>query len=137
VNVQEVRQLDGYLKKLFGTQNIRVVPKGSDTAEVYVGEDDLGELTVDDEEGERSYNFRMVIQVCNDPSIQPVPTLNAYLRSKFENDNIRVVPRPKKTDSLEVYMGEEFIAVLFLEIEKGRRSYILELPILDVDLVAE
>jgi hypothetical protein len=137
VNVQEVRQLDGYLKKLFGTQNIRVVPKGSDTAEVYVGEDDLGELTVDDEEGERSYNFRMVIQVGNDPSIQPVPTLNAYLRSKFENDNIRVVPRPKKTDSLEVYMGEEFIAVLFLEIEKGRRSYILELPILDVDLVAE
>jgi hypothetical protein len=137
VNVQEVRQLDGYLKKLFGTQNIRVVPKGSDTAEVYVGEDDLGELTVDDEEGERSYNFRMVIQVGNDPSIQPVPTLNAYLRSKFENDNIRVVLRPKKTDSLEVYMGEEFIAVLFLEIEKGRRSYILELPILDVDLVAE
>jgi hypothetical protein len=135
VNVQEVRQLDGYLKKLFGTQNIRVVPKGSDTAEVFVGEDDLGELTVDDEEGERSYNFRMVIQVGNDPSIQPVPTLNAYLRSKFENDNIRVVPRPKKTDSLEVYMGEEFIAVLFLEIEKGRRSYILELPILDVDLV--
>ncbi len=135
MNVQEVRQLDGYLKKLFGTQNIRVVPKGSDTAEVYVGDDDLGELTVDDEEGERSYNFRMVIQVGNDPSIQPVPTLNAYLRSKFENDNIRVVPRPKKTDSLEVYMGEEFIAVLFLEIEKGRRSYILELPILDVDLV--
>jgi hypothetical protein len=135
VNVQEVRQLDGYLKKLFGTQNIRVVPKGADTAEVFVGEDDLGELTVDDEEGERSYNFRMVIQVGNDPSIQPVPTLNAYLRGKFENDNIRVVPRPKKTDSLEVYIGEEFIAVLFLEIEKGRRSYILELPILDVDLV--
>ena len=135
MNVQEVRQLDGYLKKLFGTQNIRVVPKGSDTAEVYVGEDDLGELTVDDEEGERSYNFRMVIQVGNDPSIQPVPTLNAYLRRKFDNENIRVVTRPKKTDSWEVYIGEEFIAVLFLEIEKGRRSYILELPILDVDLV--
>jgi len=135
VNVQEVRQLDGYLKKLFGNANIRVVPKGSDTAEVFVGEDDLGELTVDDEEGERSYNFRMVIQVGNDPSIQPVPTLTAYLRNKFDNENIRVVTRPKKTDSLEVYMGDEFIAVLFLEIEKGRRSYILELPILDVDLV--
>jgi hypothetical protein len=112
-----------------------VVPKASDTAEVFVGADDLGELTVDDEEGERSYNFRMVIQVGNDPSIQPVPTLNAYLRDKFDNEKIRVVPRPKKTDSLEVYIGEEFIAVLFLEIEKGRRSYILELPILDVDLV--
>ena len=109
--------------------------KRRDNAEVFVGPDDLGELTVDDEDGERSYNFRMVIQVGNDPSIQPVPTLNAYLRSKFDNENIRVVPRPKKTDSLEVYIGDEFIAVLFLEIEKGRRSYILELPILDVDLV--
>lgn len=135
MDVQEVRKIDGYLKKLFGNAHIRVVPKSSETAEIFVGEDDLGELTVDDEEGERSYNFRMVIQVGNDPSIQPVPTLNAYLRNKFDNENIRVVPRPKKTDSLEVYIGEEFIAVLFLEIEKGRRSYILELPILDVDLV--
>ena len=80
MDVQEVRKLDGYLKKLFGNTQIRVVPKGSDTAEIFVAEDDLGELTVDDEDGERSYNFRMVIQVGNDPSIQPVPTLNAYLR---------------------------------------------------------
>lgn len=135
MDVKEVRQLDAYLKKLFGNANIRVVPKTYDSAEIFVGEDDLGELTVDDEDGERSFNFRMVIQVGSDPSIQPVPTLNAYLRRKFDNDNIRVVVRPKKTDSLEVYIGEEFIGVLFLEIEKGKRSYILELPILDVDLV--
>ena len=83
MDVQEVRKLDGYLKKLFGNAHIRVVPKGSDTAEIFVGEDDLGELTVDDEDGERSYNFRMVIQVGNDPSIQPVPTLNAYLRQQI------------------------------------------------------
>jgi hypothetical protein len=135
VDVQEVRKLDAYLKKLFGNANIRVVPKAGETAEVFVGEDDLGELIVDDEDGDRSYNFRMVIQVGSDPSIQPVPTLNAYLRRKFENDNIRVVPRPKKTDSLEAYLGEEFIGVLFLENEKGRKSYIFEVPILDIDLV--
>jgi len=135
VDVQEVRKLDGYLKKLFGNAQIRVVPKSSDVAEIFAGDDDLGELTVDDEDGERSYNFRMVIQVGNDPSIQPVPTLNAYLRRKFDNEQIRVVPRPKKTDSLEVYIAEEFIGVLFVENEKGRRSYIFELPILDVDLV--
>ena len=135
MDVKEVKQLDAYLKKLFGNNKIRLVPKTYDSGEVFVGEDDLGELTVDDEEGERSYNFRMVIQVSNDPTMQPVPTLNAYLRRKFDNESIRVVVRPKKTDSLEVYIGEEFIGVLFLEIEKGRRSYILELPILDVDLV--
>ena len=135
MDVHEVRKLDAYLKKLFGNAQIRVVPKTFDSAEIFVGADDLGELTVDDEEGDRSFNFRMVIQVGNDPSIQPVPTLNAYLRRKFDNENIRVVTRPKKTDSLEVYIGEEFIGVVFLEIEKGKRSYILELPILDVDLV--
>jgi hypothetical protein len=135
VDVQEIKQLDSYLKKLFGNSQIRVVPKAEDSAEIFVGADDVGELTVDDEEGERSYNFRMVIQLGQDPSIQPVPALNAYLRRKFDNENIRVVPRPKKTDSLEVYMGEEFIGVLFVENEQGRRSYIFELPILDVDLV--
>jgi len=135
VDVLEVQKLDAYLRKLFNNASIRVVPKQGDTAEVFVGEDDLGELIVDDEDGDRSYNFRMVIQVSNDPSIQPVPTLNTYLRGKFDNENIRVVTRPKKTDSLEAYIGEEFLGVLFVENEKGRRSYIFEMPILDVDLV--
>jgi hypothetical protein len=137
VEVKEVRQLDAYLKKLFANAQIRVVPRGSGSAEVFIGEDDLGELTVDDEEGERSYNFRMVIQLGSDPSIQPVPALTNYLRRRFGNDTLRVVTRPKKMDSLEAYLGDEFIGVLFVEIEKGRRSYILELPILDVDLAEQ
>jgi hypothetical protein len=134
VDVLELKKLDGYLRKLFGNPSIRVVPKKGDTAEVFAGDDDLGELIVDDEDGDRSYNFRMVIQVGNDPSIQPVPTLTTYLRGKFDNDKIRVVTRPKKTDSLEAYIDEEFLGVLFVENEKGRRTYIFELPILDVDL---
>ena len=113
---------------------MRVVPKKADLAEVYAGEDVLGELTVDDEDGDRSFNFRMVIQLGQDPSIQPVPALTNYLRARFDNDKVRVVTRPKKTDSLEAYIGEEFLGVLFVENEKGRRSYIFELPILDVDL---
>lgn len=134
MDVQEVSKLDAYLKKTFGNQTIRVVPKSDDMAEVFAGEDDLGELTSDEDEGEKSYNFRMVIQVSNDPAMQPVPTLNAYLRKKFDNDKIRVVTRPKKMDSLEVYIGEDFLGVLFLEAERGRKSYIFELPILDFDL---
>ncbi len=134
MDVQEVSKLDAYLKKIFGNPTIRVVPKSNDMAEVFAGEDDLGELTSDEDEGEKSYNFRMVIQVSNDPAMQPIPTLNAFLRKKFDNDKIRVVTRPKKMDSLEVYIGEDFLGVLFLEAERGRKSYILELPILDFDL---
>lgn len=134
MDVQEVRKLDAYLRRLFDNPNIRVVPKQGDTAEVFIGGDDVGELIVDDEDGDRSYNFRMVIQVSSDPSLQPIPTLTNYLRGKFGSDKIRVVTRPKKTDSVEAYIGEEFLGVLFVETERGRKSYIFELPILDVDL---
>jgi hypothetical protein len=63
VDVQEVRKLDVYLKKLFGNARIRVVPrpKKEDSAEVYVGEEFIGVLFVDDEDDERSYNFQMAI----------------------------------------------------------------------------
>ena len=134
MNVEEVRKLDAYLKRLFGNAHIRVVPKKGEAAEVFIGDDDLGELTVDDEDGDRSYNFRMEILVGQDAISQPLPTLNAYLRTKFDNENIRVVARPKKTDSVEAYIGDEFIGVLFAENESGKRSFIFELPILDVDL---
>ena len=63
MDVQEVRKLDAYLKKLFGNARIRVVPrpKKEDSAEVYVGEEFIGVLFVDDEDNERSYNFQMAI----------------------------------------------------------------------------
>jgi hypothetical protein len=40
VDVQEVRKLDAYLKRLFGNPKIRVVPrpKKDDSAEVYIGD---------------------------------------------------------------------------------------------------
>ena len=63
MDVQEVRKLDAYLKKLFGNAHIRVVPrpKKEDSAEVYVGEEFIGVLFVDDEDGDLSYNFQMAI----------------------------------------------------------------------------
>ena len=63
MDVQEVRKLDAYLKKLFGNARIRVVPrpKKEDSAEVYIGEEFIGVLFVDDEDEDRSYNFQMAI----------------------------------------------------------------------------
>ena len=63
MDVQEVRKLDAYLKRVFGNPKIRVVPrpKKDDSAEVYIGEEFIGVLFVDDEDDERSYNFSMAI----------------------------------------------------------------------------
>jgi uncharacterized protein DUF3126 len=63
VDVQEVRKLDNYLKRLFNNPRIRVVPrpKKDDSAEVYIGEEFIGVLFVDDDDDDRSYNFQMAI----------------------------------------------------------------------------
>jgi hypothetical protein len=63
VDVQEIRKLEAYIKRLFGNPKLRVVPrpKKDDSAEVYLGEEFIGVLFVDDEDDERSYNFQMAI----------------------------------------------------------------------------
>ena len=63
VDVQEIRKIETYLRRLFGNAQIRVVPrpKKDDSAEVYVGEEFVGVLFVDDEDEDRSYNFQMAI----------------------------------------------------------------------------
>jgi Protein of unknown function (DUF3126) len=133
VDVQEVRKLDAYLKKLFGNARIRVVPMKADAADIFVGEERIGALSVDDEDDERSYNFEMKITLGEAVDIKNLKTLEAYLKRKFDNENIRVVARPRKTDSAEVCVGQEYIGVLFFD-EKDKRSCFFELPILELDL---
>jgi Protein of unknown function (DUF3126) len=66
--------------------------------------------------------------------VQEVKKLDAYLKKLFNNSQIRVVPRPKKDDSAEVYVGEEFIGVLFVDDEDDDRSYNFQMAILGTDL---
>jgi Protein of unknown function (DUF3126) len=63
MDVQEIRKVETYLKRLFGNARMRVVPrpKKEDSAEVYIGDEFIGVLFVDDEDEERSYNFQMAI----------------------------------------------------------------------------
>jgi len=60
--------------------------------------------------------------------------LEGHLRGTFANARITLVPRPKQKDSAEVYIGEEFIGVLFLDDEEGDRSFNFQMAILDTDL---
>ena len=66
--------------------------------------------------------------------VQEVKKLDAYLKRLFSNPRIRVVPRPKKDDSAEVYIGEEFIGVLFVDDEDDDKSYNFQMAILETDL---
>lgn len=60
--------------------------------------------------------------------------LQRYLRKTFGTQNLTVRGRPKKTDSAEVFIGDDFIAVIFREDEDGEVSYQFQMAILELDL---
>jgi hypothetical protein len=66
--------------------------------------------------------------------VTEIRKIESYLRRLFENQKIRVVPRPKKADSAEIYIGEEFIGVLFVDDEDDDKSYNFQMAILETDL---
>jgi hypothetical protein len=136
VDVKEVKKLDAYLKRLFGNARIHVVPTKAESADVFVGEERVGTLVLDEDEedDERSYNFEVKITLGDASTTGPdIKQLDAYLKRKFDSERIRVVPRLRKKDSAEVYVGDEYIGVLFFD-EKDARSSYFELPILALDL---
>lgn len=65
---------------------------------------------------------------------QEISKLTAFLRRKFELPSLSVRKRPQKDDSAEVYLGDEFIAVIYRDDEEGELSYNFHMAILDFDL---
>ena len=60
--------------------------------------------------------------------------LQKFLQQKFGNRAFDVRPRAKQNDSVEVYLGDEFLGLIYVDDEDGDRSYNFTMAILDVDL---
>ena len=60
--------------------------------------------------------------------------LERYLKKVFRLPELQVRQRPRKEDSAEVYIGEEFIGVLFRDDDEGEIAYQFQMAILDYDL---
>jgi len=60
--------------------------------------------------------------------------LQTYLQEKFNNRAIDVRPRQKQNDSVEVYVGEEFLGLIYIDDEDGDKSYNFQMAILEEDL---
>jgi hypothetical protein len=66
--------------------------------------------------------------------IEELKKIERYLRRLFSNESIVVKARPRKDDSGEVYIGEEFIGVIYRDDEDEELSYNFSMAILDYDL---
>lgn len=60
--------------------------------------------------------------------------LQGFLRKTFANPAIEVRARPRKDDSCEVYLADEFIGVIYVDDEDDDRSFNFQMAILDIDL---
>jgi len=65
---------------------------------------------------------------------QEITKLQAYFRLKFKMPEIKIVARPKKKDSAEVLIGDEFIGVIYRDDEDGELSWNFQMAILEMDL---
>ncbi len=137
MDVAEIQKLDSYLKRLFGSPRIRVVPRPQrdDYAEVMLGDESFGRIVVDDEDDERSYNFEKSIQLPDGKITkldnETVAKLNLYLKKQI-GEKWSVRKRPTKTDSADLHIGDEFVGVLFADADDG--AVALEMAILEQDL---
>jgi len=124
----ELRKLQAFLRRSLGNEEIRVTadPKNPDDAAVHLGERKIASISVDDEDGDRSFAFAMKLPVGRE-------TLQSYLRKLFENDRLTIAPRGRKTDSVELNCGEDFLGVISADDPK-QQSYTLQVAILDFDL---
>ena len=60
--------------------------------------------------------------------------LEKHLRKTFGTETIEIKQRPKKKDSAEVYVAEEFVGVIYRDDEDDEVSYQFQMAILETDL---
>ncbi len=60
--------------------------------------------------------------------------IQAYLRVKFNTEQLTLKKRKEVNDSVEVLMGGEFIGLIYKDEDDGEISYDFNMPILEIDL---
>ncbi len=63
---------------------------------------------------------------------EEIRKLDAYFKRTFKNPALEVKARPRKEDSCELYLGDEFLGIIFKDEEEG--DYNFSMAILDIDL---
>ncbi len=140
MNAAECTRLGAYLSKLLGSPTVSVVSKSSDEADVLVDGKRVAGLLRDDEEGELSYSIGLVVPRApgakKDAPIDDAERtrVQAALRTVLHAADLDVRARPRKTDSAEVYVHDEFVGTVSVDEDEGQ---VLTMSILEMDLDGE
>ena len=139
MNQAECAKLGGFLATLLqsGTISIR---RGGEDAEMFVGDVKVADVIRDDEDGEVSYCVSLSApRAPGAKKDAPLDAgervrLEAHLKAQLAAPKLEVRARPRKTDSAEVYVADEFIGTLSSDADAG---YYLTMIVLGYDLEEE
>jgi hypothetical protein len=140
LNAAECTRLGAYLSKLLGSPTVSVVSKGADEANVLVDGKSIATLIRDEDEGELSYAISLAVRPApgakkNAPIDEAERArLQTELRTLLHAADLDVRARPRKTDSAEVYVHDEFVGTVSVDEDEGQ---VLTMSILDIDLDGE
>ena len=140
MNAAECTRLGAYLSKLLGSPTVSVVSKSTDEASVLVDGNAIADLLRDEDEGELSYSISLAVPRApgakkNAPIDEPErQRLQTALRQLLHAADLDVRARPRKTDSAEVYVHDEFVGTISADEDEGQ---VLTMSILDIDLDGE
>lgn len=140
MNAAECTRLGAYLSKLLGSPTVSVVSKGAEEADVLVDGKRVADLLRDEDEGELSYSISLAVpRAAGAKKNAPIDDservrLQGELRKLLHAADLDVRARPRKTDSAEVYVHDEFVGTVSADEDEGQ---VLTMSILDIDLEGE
>lgn len=65
---------------------------------------------------------------------QDIARVQAYLRSTFDNNRLAVKKRANADDSAEIWIGEEFLGVIYRDEDEGEISFPIHITVIEEDL---
>lgn len=137
MDAAECTRLGAYLSTLLGAPSVAVKSTGAEEADVSIGGKRIASLLRDEDEGELSYSISLATpRAPGAKKNAPIDEaerlrLQGVLRETLSSPKLTVKARPRKTDSAEVYVGEEFLGTISADEDEGQ---VLTMSILDIDL---
>ncbi len=137
MNQAECARLGGYMSKLLGSPTVSIVPVSEGDGSLLVNGERVAEVSKDDEDGELSYCISLATpRAAGAKKNAPIDEterkrLEGVLKHQLHAAGLEVRARPRKTDSAEVYVGDEFIGTLSVDEDEG---YFLTAIVLAFDL---
>ena len=65
-----------------------------------------------------------------------IKKLETYLKTLFKGSSVSVRALPRKNDSAELYVNDEFVGTVSKDTDEGELSYHVTMTILEMDLEA-